>query len=193
MRRCTPQRTAGPRSAWPDRAAGSHGAGATGRELHGVCDGPAVCRTVLGFSGGHSSVGHTPHGGTTPETPRQRARTQCPPQPFPRPPQRTAGPRSAGRIDRSGRDADRDPLAGSIGTNGTGVRASSREHGVRESPAVCDAWLGFSGAGPVRGSHTIWGSNPEKPRQRAQAQCPIRRPHRAGQPPGSRARAIPLA
>ncbi len=89
------QRTAGPRSGSTDRSTATTGRVGVALCASEVRDKSAVWQLGLSFPGGHSSVDYTPYGEQPPEKPRQRARAQHSPRPFP--PHDAAHRRSASR------------------------------------------------------------------------------------------------
>ena len=137
-----------------------------GPREHGLRERLAIWRLRLSLSGEHSAVGRTAIWGSYPEKPRQRARAL---PPSPHPPHRTAGPRSAGRIEWS----TADPRASSASTSpalsatplpqppqrtagprsagriersdGTGGAGALPPSEMRDKPGACGTSLGFSG------------------------------------------------
>ncbi len=150
-----PQRTGGPRSAGRIARSERDATGRTDRGRgvqRGMRDGPAVCRTGLSFSGRHSSVGRTPYGGA----PLKSLVSNHEPSALHRalPPAAVPHRRSAIRWpDRPDRTERRDA--------GCHTRCVM-------GPLYAEHTIGLFRRAQVNGSHTTWGSNPEKPRQRAQ-------------------------
>ena len=135
------------RSAPPvrDPLAGSNGA--TGRGAHGdtgCVDGPAVWQQPLGFSGGHSALGHPTYGTSPLKSLISKPRAQHSPRPLPPPAAaHTAGPpiRWPDRTERRG---------------GGGGR-----HEMWDGPAVWQSGLSFPG-GHSSVRHTPYGTTPLK-------------------------------